>query len=153
MTYELAQVNVARPLAPMDAPEMAGFVGAVAPITMLADAAPGFVWRLPAGDGHVVPMTHEGGIPLVVNLTVWRTYEALHAFAYRSRHGGLVRHRSRWFGPVAQPSTALWWVPAGTRPTVEEALRRLAYLRAHGPTERAFSLRRRFQPDGRPVRR
>ena len=36
------------------------------------------------------------------------------------------------FEPVAQPSTVLWWVEVGERPTVDAALRR------------------RFGPDGRP---
>jgi len=51
---------------------------------------------------------------------------------------------------VAQPSTVLWWVEEGERPTVEAALRRLRYLRAHGPSMQAFTLLRRFGPDGRP---
>jgi hypothetical protein len=42
---------------------------------------------------------------------------------------------------------------AGQRPTVEEALRRLRHLRAHWPSPQAFTLRRRFEPDGRPTRR
>ena len=54
------------------------------------------------------------------------------------------------FEPVAQPSTVLWWVEVGERPTVDAALRRLRYLRAYGPSPRAFTLRRRFGPDGRP---
>jgi len=45
----------------------------------------------------------------------------------------------------------LWWVDEGERPEVEEALRRLRYLRAHGPSPQAFTLRRRFEPDGRPA--
>jgi hypothetical protein len=44
------------------------------------------------------------------------------------------------------------WVRSEERPTVEEALRRLRYLHAHGPSPRAFTLRRRFEPDGRPSR-
>jgi hypothetical protein len=47
----------------------------------------------------------------------------------------------------------LWWVEAGERPTVDEALRRLRHLRAHGPSPQAFTPRRRFGPAGRPVRR
>jgi hypothetical protein len=33
-----------------------------------------------------------------------------------------------------------------------EALRRLHYLHARGPSPLAFTLRRRFEPDGRPSR-
>src|SRR6185503_11091105 len=47
----LAQLNVARLLAPLDAPETAEFVAALAPVNALADAAAGFVWRLQADGG------------------------------------------------------------------------------------------------------
>ena len=32
----------------------------------------------------------------------------------------------------------LWHVPAGHRPSVQEAIERLEHLKAHGPSERAF---------------
>src|SRR5512132_409987 len=61
----------------------------------------------------------------------------------RARGSRYLRRRDRWFEPVAQPSTVLWWVEEGERPTVEAALRRLRYLRAHGPSPEAFTLLRR----------
>jgi Domain of unknown function (DUF3291) len=158
--YELAQVNVALVRAPLDSPTMAGFIGALDPINRIAEASPGFVWRLAAGDtgsaggaGHTA-MTHlDGDAIVVVNLSVWTDYESLHAFVYRSLHGGYVKRRARWFLPATQPSTVLWWVRAGQRPRVGWALDRLRHLRAHGPSPQAFSLRRRFDPEGRPVTR
>ncbi len=45
--------------------------------------------------------------------------------------------------------TALWWVAAGTEPTVAEAEERVARLRRVGPTPYAFTLRRPFDPQGR----
>ena len=140
--YQLAQVNVSRMRGPLSSPDMGAFVAAVDPIQRLAAESRGFVWQVrDTVDSHVV------------NVSVWESYEALHAFTYRSRHGALVRRRAEWFRPTRQPSTALWWVPAGQRPTVDEALRRLALLRADGPSPRAFGLLRRFTPDGRPVSR
>ena len=38
--YHLVQVNIARLLAPLDSPQLAGFVAALDPINALADAAP-----------------------------------------------------------------------------------------------------------------
>jgi hypothetical protein len=90
---------------------------------------------------------------MIVNVSIWESYQTLHDFTYRSPHGAYLRRRSRWFLPGTPPITALWWVRADERPTVDEALRRLQYLRTFGPSPRAFSLRRRFEPDGRPVRR
>ena len=132
---------------------MAGFVAALGPVNDLADARPGFVWRLPSQESHGATTVEDDGAALILNLSVWETYEALHAFVYRSPHGGYLRRRARWFLPGPQPSTVLWWVEAGERPDVDEALRRLRYLRAHGPSLQAFTLRRRFEPDGRPVPR
>jgi hypothetical protein len=32
----------------------------------------------------------------------------------------------------------MWWVPAGHRPSVEEAVARLDHLKEHGPSDYAF---------------
>ena len=89
---------------------------------------------------------------MVVNLSVWASYEALHAFTYRSLHGAFIRKRDLWFASTPKPSTALWWVPSQTRPTLDEALRRLAVLGHYGPSPRAFGIRHRYQPDGKLLR-
>ena len=49
--YHLAQINIARMKAPLDAPQMQAFVAGLEPINALADAAPGFVWRLQTEGG------------------------------------------------------------------------------------------------------
>jgi uncharacterized protein DUF3291 len=152
MGHELAQVNVARMRAPLDAPEMGGFAAAVDPVLRLARQSEGFVWRHAESHGHDVTVRGDGDATMVVNVSVWASYEALHDFTYRSAHGAFIRRRAEWFAATPSPSTALWWVPAGTRPTVDEALRRLAVLRRYGPSPRAFGVRRRYDPDGRPVR-
>jgi hypothetical protein len=149
----LAQANIARQRGPLDSPVMRGFVVALDPVNRIAERSPGFVWRLGSSQSHGATTLRDGSFPVIVNLSVWESYEALHAFVYHSPHGAYLRRRARWFEPSPQPSTVLWWVEAGQRPTVEEALRRLRHLRAHGPSPRAFTLRRRFEPDGRPTRR
>jgi ribosomal protein L34 len=148
--WHLAQVNVAVLRAPLEDPLMAGFAAAFDPVNRLAQESAGFVWRLPTGSGHAV-LTAEDGATHLVNLTLWRAYRDLHQFVYRSAHGQLLLRRSRWFLPTRQPSTALWWVPAGTRPGIEQALARLHHLRTHGPSPRAFSLRRQFTPNGQLI--
>jgi hypothetical protein len=130
---------------------MAGFVAAVDPVDRLAEESPGFVWRLPATHSTGLTLHTAGRSPLIVNLSVWRSYEALHAFVYRSPHGRLLTRRGRWVLPLRQPSTALWWVRVDDQPDVEQALARLQHLRSYGPSPRAFGLRRRFDPAGRPV--
>jgi hypothetical protein len=113
-------------------------------VNRIAEHSLGFVWRWRSSESHGATMLRDGSHQLLVNLSVWESYEALHAFVYRSPHGADVRRRARWFEPVRQPSTVLWWIEAGQRPTVDEALRRLRYLQAHGPSPQAFTLRRRF---------
>ena len=63
----------------------------------------------------------------------------------------LVRRQREWLLPTSGPTTALWWIRDGERPTPGKALARLRHLRTHGPTPRAFSVGRRFAPNGRPV--
>lgn len=90
---------------------------------------------------------------VIINLSVWVSYQHLHDFTYRSRHGHFVRRRVEWFLPPSPPATALWWTPAGEPPTPEHGLARLTHLRRYGPTPKAFTVRRRFLPDGTPDRR
>ena len=139
--WHLAQVNIALPREPLDAPLLAGFVAALAPVNAVADASPGFVWRLQTEDGDATAIRAFGDDRLIVNMSVWESVEALRAFVYGEAHVAVLRRRREWFERLGEPETALWWVPAGTTPTVADAEERLGQLRAHGPTERAFTLR------------
>jgi len=51
MPYHIAQVNIARMVAPLDSPVMYDFVANLDRINAVADVASGFVWRL-KGDGN-----------------------------------------------------------------------------------------------------
>jgi len=59
-----------------------------------------------------------------------------------------MKKRRDWFHRMAEAYMVLWWVPHGHRPTVPEAIERLAQLRRAGPTPAAFTLRELFLPDG-----
>ena len=146
----LAEVNVALPRAPLDAPAMAGFLRALEDVNWLADRSAGFVWRLKPNAGPVT-VARLGDDDVIVTLSVWKAFEDLQRYVYRSAHGLFMQQRSRWFLPLGGFTTALWWLAEGEEPEVGEGLDRLAHLRAHGPTPHAFSLRRRFAPDGAPV--
>jgi hypothetical protein len=148
---ELAQVNVSIARAPLDDPTMRGFVSAFARTADLAEHSPGHVWHLRPAPGEET-VSRDGRL-LVVNVSVWRDHASLHDFVYRSSHGQLLSRGRRWFHPSTQPSTALWWVEAGTRPTTGEGLDRLEHLRAHGPSPTAFSLRRQFDAEGKELPR
>jgi Domain of unknown function (DUF3291) len=84
---------------------------------------------------------------------VWRSVEALHAFAYKTVHRRFVQRRKEWFELFDGPYLALWWVAEGAFPDVAEGRRRLDHLQRMGPTAYAFTFRRLFDPtqDSRPL--
>jgi hypothetical protein len=153
MDYHLAQVNIGRLLAPLDSAELAGFVAGLEPVNALADAAPGFVWRLQTEDGDATSVRAfgwdaAGSAGVLVNMSVWESVEALAAFAYGGPHLAVLRRRREWFERMRESYSALWWVPAGVRPATADAEDRIRRLRADGPTPAAFTLRQSFPPPG-----
>jgi Domain of unknown function (DUF3291) len=141
MRYHLAQVNIALPIEPLGSSRLAEFVAGLEPVNALADGAPGFVWRLQTEDGDATAIRVFDDDRIIVNMSVWESLDALADFVYRSDHAAFLRRRREWFERLAEPVTALWWVIAGTVPTVADAERRLTYLRAYGPTPYAFTFR------------
>jgi hypothetical protein len=141
--HHLAQVNVATLRAPLDSPELAGFVAQLEPINALADASPGFVWRLQTEDGDATAIRAFDDQRIMVNLSVWTSLAALRDFVYASRHLDVMRRRREWFHRM-DLYLALWWVPAGTIPTVAEASQRLELLGRRGPSPDAFTFRAPF---------
>ena len=144
--WELAQINVARALTSLDSLELAEFVSELDRVNALADAAPGFVWRLQGASGSALDLRVAGGPLLIVNLSVWTSIEALAGFTYRSAHAHLIGRRREWFEQPQGSPVALWWVPFGERPSPSEGLTRLEELRAHGPSLRAFGFKSRHSP-------
>ena len=147
--HHLAQVNIATLRAPLDGPELAGFVAQLEPVNALADRSPGFVWRLQTEDGDATAIRPYEDDRVMVNLSVWASFEALRSFVYATRHLEVMRHRRQWFSRMADPYLTLWWLPAGTIPTVAEAKERLELLAGQGPTAGAFTFRAPFpEPAG-----
>ena len=146
--FHLAQFNVARLVAPIDAPQITEFREALDRINALADASPGFVWRA-TGQGFDSEIPAEDIHPLILaNLSVWDSAETLAAFVYRSDHTGFVRRGHEWFEPGQAAQIVLWWIPSAIFPTREEAFGRLDHLRAHGASAEAFDFKSRFsRPD------
>ena len=144
MTHHLAQLNIGRMLAAIDDPIMAEFVANLDRINALADGASGFVWRLQSNSGNATEFRPFADEMLIVNMSVWESLETLKDYVYKSAHAEIMRNRRQWFEKMDEVFTVLWWIPAGTIPTVEEAKARLESLRQHGETPYAFSFRRSF---------
>jgi hypothetical protein len=143
-SFHLAQVNIGRLLAPIDDPLIADFVAQLDAVNALADASPGFIWRLKDESGNATAIPAFDDPRMIINMSVWESLEALRDYAYRSDHSKVLTRRREWFEKLDWPHLALWWLPAGTLPTVEEAKRRLQILAERGPTPDAFTFRDRF---------
>jgi hypothetical protein len=142
--WHIAQVNVGRTVAALDSPELADFVAALDGVNALAEASPGFVWRLKSDSGNATDIKVSDDPLFIVNMSVWESVEALFEFVYRSMHTKVMVRRREWFDRPAEAFQVLWWVPAGHAPTVEEALKRLQHLRANGPSAHAFTFKERY---------
>ena len=142
--YQLAQVNLARLKAPLTDPALAGFVARLDEINALADASPGFVWRLQTPAGNATSLRPYADERILVNMSVWETLAALRAYVFQGAHAEVLRQRQGWFEKFGQAYTALWWVPAGHRPGLPEAKDRLDHLTQHGPSPYAFTFRQPF---------
>ncbi|THF84882.1 DUF3291 domain-containing protein [Deinococcus sp. KSM4-11] len=142
----LAQVNIGRLVAPLDSEQLHGFTSRLDEINALADGWPGFVWRLQGDGDSATDLRPFKDDTILVNMSVWGDVEALRDYVYRSDHLQLLRERRQYFQHMREAFTALWWVPAGHRPTTTEAWERLMHLRRHGPTTHAFTFGQTFGP-------
>lgn len=143
--YHLAQLNLAKMKYPIDSNEMADFVARLEDVNALADHSPGFVWRLQTEDGDATSLDYFGP-DMLINMSVWEDVDSLHHYVYRTAHTEVMARRHEWFERMEQAYLVLWWVPAGTTPSLEEADERLEDLRANGPSQRAFTPKQRFDP-------
>ena len=140
----LAQLNIGRLVGDPDSSTVAEFMDAIPAINLLGESSPGFVWMLKDDEGQgatgIRYPGHEDDERLVLNLTVWEGFDSLRHFVNRSGHGMYLRRRREWFEKADAPTTVLWWIPEGHRPTVEEAAARLDRLRIDGPGPDAFDM-------------
>jgi len=141
----LAQFNIGLLRAPLESPQLADFVAQLDPVNALADAAPGFVWRLTDEGSNDATGNRPYDDMIIINFSVWTSIETLWDFVYRTVHLEVMRRRREFFHRMLEPHLVLWWTPAGELPTVAEAMDRLAHLRAHGPSPHAFTFKQRYE--------
>lgn len=139
MNGAIAQSQVGK--APFDSAEMAEFVAQLPSINEIAERSPGFVWREQTNNGTRSLLGRSGNR--------WMTFRHLSTGAAILRCCATgADNRREWFEPV-HPHMVLWWIPIGGVPSVAEAEDRLAHLREHGPSPRAFTFKQRFVPGTR----
>ena len=142
-SYELAQLNIARVREPLESPTMADFVANLDRINALAEASPGFIWRLQTAAGNATALRPLGEKTLV-NISVWKDVASLQQYVYQSAHVEIMRRRREWFVRMSEAYTVLWWVREGYRPSVTEAAMKLTLLRETGATPDAFTFTNAF---------
>ncbi len=142
--FHLAQVNIAKMLAPIDSPVMKDFVDNLDLVNSLAEQSEGFIWRLVDEDDNATSLKVFDEDFLIINMSVWESKEALFNFTYQSNHVEIFKRKKEWFHKMTSMHMALWYVPVGHSPTPEEAKMRLAYLNAHGETPYSFLFKSNF---------
>jgi GNAT superfamily N-acetyltransferase len=138
MKLNLAQCNVATLRQPIDHPDTVEFAAGLVTVNALAEAAPGYVWRLQTDEGDATGISVDDNPLTIVNLTVWESLDAMRSFAFHGLHRDFLRRRNDWF-QSGMSRAAMWWIPAGTVPTTTEAMRRLEFLDRFGPSAHAFN--------------
>ena len=140
-THHLAELNVGRLLAPTDDPKVAEFMAALDRINGMGKRMPGFVWMMEGsgepGTGNTEAKI-DGDPQFVANLTVWEDAANLKRFVWDTVHRRFFDRRSEWFEVLGEMHFVMWRVPAGHRPTLEEAMERLEQRRSMGDTVHAF---------------
>lgn len=118
--WHLAQFNVAKLVAPKGDLRVQPFFDAIERVNALAEASPGFVWRLQDEGGDATEIDPVGDPLLIVNLSVWTDADSLFGYVYKSAHTPVMARRREFFERFGSAHQALWWVPAGHRPSVDE---------------------------------
>ena len=144
MEFHLAQVNIAKMLAPIDSPIMAEFVANLDRINALAENSEGFVWRLKDDSNSATSIKVYNDDLIIVNMSVWEHLENLFQYVYQSAHVEIFKRRKEWFEKMSEMHMVLWYVPAGHKPSVNEAVEKLNFLRKNGETPLAFTFKKRF---------
>jgi hypothetical protein len=147
--WHIAQINVGRMRGLRGDPVVQGFFDALDSVNALADTSPGFVWRLVGDAGANATDIQPTADPLLLmNMSVWTDAESLFDFVYRTSHTPVMARRRDWFERFGGAFMALWWIPAGTIPTINDGLSRLWHLDRFGPTPHAFTFKARFAAPG-----
>ena len=145
--YNLAQVNIAKMLAPIDDPIMADFVNNLDRINALADKSEGFVWRLEDMENNATAIRAFEDDTLIINLSVWKDMESLFKFTYKSDHAEIFSRRKEWFSRIKDMHMVFWFVPVGHIPTPKEARERLDYVNVNDETPYAFTFKKKYTVD------
>ncbi len=143
--YHIAEINVARMKGVnIDDPIMKEFVDNLDKVNALAERSEGFVWRLQDENNDATSFNPYNDEQVIINISVWETIESLESFVFKTFHTDFLKRRKEWFYTYGKVHTAMWWMPKGEFPSIEEAVAKLDYLQKNGASEIVFDFRNRF---------
>ncbi|WP_258097896.1 DUF3291 domain-containing protein [Marinoscillum pacificum] len=149
-TKHLAQFNIIKLKDELDSPIIKEFRDFLAPVNLLAEESPGFVWRLKDEGGASatdIETPYEDKL-VFVNMSVWEDFESLKEFTYKTVHSYFLKSRKKWSDEIAGQKAVMWYVDPGYVPTVEEAKAKLDLLNEKGSTAEAFSMSELYDESG-----
>ena len=159
--FHLAMDNFGLHVAPLDAPEVQGFIRREPLNFAAAEKASGVVgrsgsrgepgprsWGVMAFPRFIKGSGFESGPS---SLSLWQDIESLMAFSYSGVHAEALKNARNWNTRNAWPPLVLWWVEAGRRPDWQSAASKLEFLHDHGPGPEAFTFKQPYGPDGLPA--
>lgn len=152
MEYHLAQANIARMRGEASALVMQGLVSRIGEMNQLAEKSPGFVWRLPGSEAtsEALAVFKDYCVPfepdrIFYNLSVWNSVEDLRQYTHKTVHSEMMRGKQNWLEQFDRAHLAMWWIPAGHKPTIAESEERLRRVSEMGESEFAFTFKRLFE--------
>jgi hypothetical protein len=138
VAHHIAELNIGRIRYDVDDPRMAGFMDNLDQINALAERSKGFVWRYQDASGSAIDTKRDNDPRELLNISVWETAEDLERYVFGTLHARFYARRHDWFEAPKGPHFVMWPTPVGHRPSIDEALERLAVLARSGPTEQAY---------------
>lgn len=143
--YQIAEINIARMKGvDRDDPIMKEFMDNLDKVNDVAEKSKGFVWRLKDQSNDATNFNPYNDEQILVNISVWESLATLEEYVYKSFHTDFLKRRREWFHTYGSVSTAMWWIPAGNFPSVQDAVDKLDYLQKNGATPFVFDFRNKF---------
>ncbi len=145
MSFQLAEFNIGTLQYDWEDPRVADFRDNLDRVFALAERSPGYIWHLGEAEMEAAQLDANGplgGDPRTAStLSVWRDLPSLEHFVFRTLHKRFYDRRAEWYGPQSAwggHRLVMWWVPAGHRPSIQEAAARLEQLAREGDSDTAF---------------
>jgi hypothetical protein len=146
--YQLAEINIARMKGvDINDPIMTEFVDNLVLVNTLAETSEGFIWRLKDDESsNSTAFNPYNDEQVIINISVWESIETLENYVFKTFHTDFLKRRKEWFQTYGKASTAMWWIPEGQFPTIEEAVEKLDTLQKNGASEQVFNFRKKYLP-------